>query len=86
MTVNNYWHDADASDRRIGKIQRLYRLDLEHRGFIGMGEWEGGLETINTFVNEMTVKTTSSPSNAAVNWLHWFKSSTAHISYLTRKR
>jgi len=55
MTVNNYWHMQMHPTDELEKFSGYIDWILEHRGFIGMGEWEGGRETINTFVNEMTV-------------------------------
>ena len=55
MTVNNYWHMQMHPTDELEKFSGYIDWILEHRGFIGMGEWEGGRETINTFVDEMTV-------------------------------
>ena len=55
MTVNNYWHMQMHPTDELEKFSGYIDWILEHRGFIGMGEWEGGRETISTFINEMTV-------------------------------
>ena len=55
MAVNNYWHMQMHPTAGLADFSCHIDWILEHRSFIGMGEWEGGRDTINTFVNEMAV-------------------------------
>ena len=55
MAVKNYWHMQMHPTAEPADFGCHIDWILEHLSFIGMGEWEGGRDTINTFVNEMAV-------------------------------
>jgi len=55
VAVKNYWHMQMHPTAEPAGFGGPIRLVFVTQGFIGMGEWEGGRDTINTFINEMAV-------------------------------
>ena len=51
----NYWHMQMHPTSQIDWAQKHLDWVLEHRQFIGLGEWAGGEAEIHTFKNEMEV-------------------------------
>lgn len=51
----NYWHMQMHPTGELEDFGGNIEWILEHRRFIGLGEWEGGKQTIKTFKEEMEV-------------------------------
>lgn len=50
----NYWHMQIHPDDQSFADDHIYSI-LEHKKIIGLGQWNGGQDTIDIFVNKMKV-------------------------------
>lgn len=51
----NYWHMQMYPTDELEDFGKYIEWILEHRKFIGLGEWESGDQQINTFKEDMNV-------------------------------
>ncbi|UNU72540.1 hypothetical protein LU293_05295 [Moraxella nasovis] len=55
FTPNNFWHMQMHPTGEMYDFAKHIPYILEHHGFIGLGEWDGGAEQIDMFKNDIKV-------------------------------